>query len=317
MRGLISLVVPCYNEEQVLELFYEKTMQVLSQLEYDYEMVFIDDGSVDRTSEIVKDFHKDNPKVSLISFSRNFGKEAGIYAGLSHAKGDWVVVMDADLQHPPEILLQMMAYAKEGYDTVATQRINRKGEFFLKKICANAFYHLMDKMTDTKVVKGAQDFRLMTRTVVNAILDLREYNRFSKGIFSWVGFKVKYIEVEDVQRPLGETKWNFRSLFNYAIEGILAFSTIPLRLATVLGVVISFGAFLFLMQIIIQAVFFGVDVPGYPSTMVVILFMGGIQMLLIGIASEYIAKIYYEIKARPKYIIREHIESWDEEKLDE
>lgn len=311
---LLSIVVPCYNEEQVLKMFYNEIIKVLNKIKnYEYEIIFVDDGSTDYTPYIVKEIHKNNKRVSLISFSRNFGKESGIYAGLSNTKGDLVVVMDADLQHQPKVLLEMIKYVEEGYDTVTTQRTDREGESFFKRIFSNLFYNIMSKFTDVNVVKGAQDFRLMKRIVVDAILDLREYNRFSKGIFSWVGFKVKYIKVDNVERPVGETKWNFKSLFNYAIEGILAFSTSPLRFATIIGALISFGAFLFLLQIIIEVLFFGIKEPGYPSMMVVILFIGGIQILLIGILSEYIAKIYYEIKSRPKYIIREHIKSSEKE----
>jgi len=308
---LLSIVVPCYNEEQILEMFYNEIKKILNIIKYDYEIIFIDDGSTDRTPDIIKEFHRTNKRVSLISFSRNFGKESGIYAGLSNSKGNLILVMDADLQHQPKVLLEMIKYIEKGYDTVTTQRINRKGESFIKRKFSNLFYIIMRKFTDTSIVKGAQDFRLMKRIVVDAILDLKEYNRFSKGIFSWVGFKVKYIKVDNVKRPIGKTKWTFKNLFNYAIEGILAFSTAPLRIATIIGTFISFGAFLFLLQVIIEALFFGIKEPGYPSMMAVILFIGGIQILLIGIVSEYIAKIYYEIKSRPKYIIREHIKSAD------
>jgi len=308
---LLSIVVPCYNEEQILEMFYNEIKKILNIIKYDYEIIFIDDGSTDRTPDIIKEFHRTNKRVSLISFSRNFGKESGIYAGLSNSKGNLILVMDADLQHQPKVLLEMIKYIEKGYDTVTTQRINRKGESFIKRKFSNLFYIIMRKFTDTSIVKGEQDFRLMKRIVVDAILDLKEYNRFSKGIFSWVGFKVKYIKVDNVKRPIGKTKWTFKNLFNYAIEGILAFSTAPLRIATIIGTLISFGAFLFLLQVIIEALFFGIKEPGYPSMMAVILFIGGIQILLIGIVSEYIAKIYYEIKSRPKYIIREHIKSAD------
>ncbi|SHJ76439.1 glycosyltransferase family 2 protein [Paramaledivibacter caminithermalis] len=312
-KGLLSIVVPCYNEEQVLDLFYSEIKKVLNKIEYDYEIIFIDDGSTDHTPDIVKDIHKNDKQVSLISFSRNFGKEAGIYAGLSNAKGDLIVVMDADLQHQPKVLLEMLKYIEEGYDTVTTQRIDREGESFLKRIFSNLFYSIMNRFTDVNLVKDSQDFRLMKRIVVDAILNLKEYNRFSKGIFSWVGFKTKYIKVDNVERPAGDTKWNFRTLFNYAIEGILAFSTVPLRFATIIGILISFGAFLLLLQVIIEALFFGIKEPGYPSMMAVILFIGGIQILLIGVVSEYIAKIYYEIKSRPKYIIREYIKPTERE----
>lgn len=307
-KQLLSIVVPCYNEEDVLGMFYDETVKILASMDFRYEILFIDDGSTDRTAALIKSFHKHNPNISLISFSRNFGKESAIYAGLCNAKGDLVVVMDADLQHPPSLLPEMIQHIEDGYDTVTTKRISREGESFGKRIFSNIFYRIMNRFTDSNIVNGAQDFRMMKRIVVDAILDLKEYNRFSKGIFSWVGFKVQYIETANVERPVGETKWNFKSLFNYAIEGILAFSTVPLRIATVIGLLISSGALLYMLIILVEAIFFGIKEPGYPSMMAVILFIGGIQMLLTGILSEYVAKIYYEIKSRPKYIVREHIE---------
>ena len=312
----LSIVVPCYNEEEVLELFYTTTIKVVEQVQekYDYEFVFIDDGSKDKTLEILKKLREEDSHIHIISFSRNFGKEAAIYAGLSSCIGDLVVVMDADLQHPPAVLPEMLKGIEDGYDTVTTKRMNRKGEGRIKSAFSRCFYSLMKKLTKTEIVNGAQDFRMMKRIVVDAILSLKEYNRFSKGIFSWVGFKVKYIEIENVERAAGETKWSLKSLFRYAIEGILAFSTSPLRISTVVGAIISLFAIILGICILGQTLIYGKDVPGYASTITTILFMGGIQLLSIGIIGEYIAKMYLEIKDRPKYLIREDIKSENEDK---
>lgn len=312
----LSIVVPCYNEEEVLELFYTTTIKVVEQVQekYDYEFVFIDDGSKDKTLEILKKLREEDSHIHIISFSRNFGKEAAIYAGLSNCIGDLVVVMDADLQHPPAVLPEMLKGIEDGYDTVTTKRMNRKGEGRIKSVFSRCFYSLMKKLTKTEIVNGAQDFRMMKRIVVDAILSLKEYNRFSKGIFSWVGFKVKYIEIENVERAAGETKWSLKSLFRYAIEGILAFSTSPLRISTVVGAIISLFAIILGICILGQTLIYGKDVPGYASTITTILFMGGIQLLSIGIIGEYIAKMYMEIKDRPKYLIREDIKSENEDK---
>lgn len=305
----ISLIVPCYNEEQVINMFYEETKKVLEQISenYTYEFVFIDDGSKDNTLNLLKKLRNENEKVTIISFSRNFGKEAGIYAGLNNATGDLVVIMDADLQHPPKIILEMVKGIEEGYDTVTTRRKNRKGEPVIKSAFSKLFYKIMSKIVDFELVQGAQDFRMMKREVVDAILSLKEYNRFSKGIFSWVGFKVKYIEIENAERAAGKTKWSFKSLFKYAMEGILSFSTVPLRISTILGLIISFIAIIAICIIIGQTIIFGKDVPGYASIITAVLFMGGVQLICLGIIAEYISKMYLEIKDRPKYIIREKI----------
>lgn len=305
----VSLIVPCYNEEQVISMFYEETMKVLDMIKdkYDYEFVFVDDGSKDKTLNMLRELKKKDDKINIISFSRNFGKEAGIYAGLNNATGDLVVIMDADLQHPPRIILEMIAGIEEGYDTVTTKRINRKGEPVIKSAFSKMFYKIMSKIVDFELVQGAQDFRIMKREVVDAILSLKEYNRFSKGIFSWVGFKVKYIEIENVERVAGTTKWSFKSLFKYAIEGMVSFSTVPLRISTILGLVISFIAIISTCIIIIQTLIQGKVVPGYASIITAVLFMGGIQLTCLGIISEYISKMYLEIKDRPKYIVREKL----------
>lgn len=305
----ISLIVPCYNEEQVINIFYTETKKVLNNIEenYTYEFVFIDDGSSDNTLSLLKELRKKDEKITIISFSRNFGKEAGIYAGLNNATGDLVVIMDADLQHPPKIILEMVKGIEEGYDTVTTRRINRKGEPVIKSAFSKMFYKIMSKIVDFELVQGAQDFRMMKREVVDAIISLKEYNRFSKGIFSWVGFKVKYIEIENTERVAGTTKWSFKSLFKYAMEGMLSFSTVPLRISTILGLVISIIAIISTCIIIIQTLIFGKVVPGYASIITAVLFMGGVQLICLGIIAEYISKMYLEIKDRPKYIIREKI----------
>lgn len=307
----LSIVVPCYNEEKVLNVFYERIMKVVKEFEknYNYELVFVDDGSKDKTFEELKKLRSKNKNIKIISFSRNFGKEAGIYAGLSNSDGDLVVVIDADCQHPPETILEMLKCIEEGYDTVATRRINRKGEPIIKSFLSGLFYKFINKFMEIKLEQNAQDFRMMKRNVVDAILSLEEYNRFSKGIFSWVGFNCKYIEVENESRAAGTSKWGFKSLFKYAIEGITSFTTAPLKLATFLGLIVFVVSLVFGIEIIIQTLVLGKDTPGYASTIVSVLFMGGVQLLCIGILSEYISKMYMEIKGRPKFIVKEKIDN--------
>lgn len=309
----LSIVVPCYNEESVIETFYKKLMEITSQIsnKYDYEIIFVDDGSKDQTFPKMKELREKDSKIKIISFSRNFGKEAGIHAGLSSSTGELTVVMDADLQHPPEVLLEMIKYIEQGYDTVATRRKNRKGEPVFKSFCARMFYKLINRFMEVKLEEGAQDFRMMRRTVVDAILSLNEYNRFSKGIFSWVGFNCKYIEIDNVKRAAGQTKWSFSSLWKYAMEGITSFTTAPLKIATFVGIFVFIISTIFAFAIIIQTLIMGKDVPGYASTIVSVLFMGAIQLLCVGILSEYISKMYMEIKDRPKYIIKSKIDKED------
>ena len=304
----LSIVVPAYNEEEVIELFYKKVKEIVDRIKekYEYEIVFVDDGSTDNTLNILKKLRESDKNINIISFSRNFGKEAGMYAGLENSSGDIVVILDADLQHDPENIIKMIKYIEEGYDTVTTIR-NRKGESKIKSFFANMFYKFMSGNKETKLKKGSQDFRMMTRQVVQAILELKEYNRFSKGIFNWVGFKTKYIEVENQKRAAGKTKWNFMKLFKYAIDGITSFSVGPLKVATVSGGIISLLSLIFAIQIVIQTLLMGKDVPGYASTITSVLFMGGIQLITIGILSEYVGKIYLEIKGRPQYIVKEKI----------
>lgn len=307
----LSIVVPCYNEENVIETFYNKLMEITEKISdnYDYEVIFVDDGSKDETFSKMKNLRAKNDKIKIISFSRNFGKEAGIHAGLSNSTGELTVVMDADLQHPPEIILEMLKYIEEGYDTVATRRKNRKGEPVFKSFCARMFYKLINNFMEVKLEEGAQDFRMMKRNVVDAILSLDEYNRFSKGIFNWVGFKCKYIEIDNVKRAAGKTKWSFSSLWKYAMEGITSFTTAPLKIAIFIGIFVFIVSTIFAFTIIVQTLIMGKDVPGYASTIVSVLFMGAIQLLCIGILSEYISKMYMEIKNRPKYIIRDKIDN--------
>lgn len=307
----LSIVVPCYNEETVIEIFYNKLMEITAKIsdKYDYEVIFVDDGSQDETFSKMKALREKNSKIKIISFSRNFGKEAGIHAGLSNSTGELTVVMDADMQHPPEMILEMLKYIEEGYDTVTTRRKNRKGEPIIKSFCARMFYKLINKFMEVKLEEGSQDFRMMKRNVVDAILSLNEYNRFSKGIFNWVGFKCKYIEIENVKRAAGKTKWSFSSLWKYAMEGITSFTTAPLKIATFIGMFVFIISTIFAFTIVIQTLIMGKDVPGYASTIVSVLFMGAIQLLCIGILSEYISKMYMEIKNRPKYIIRDKIDN--------
>lgn len=304
----ISIVVPCYNEEKNINNFYEEMIKTLEKVKenYSYEIIFVNDGSNDQTEIEVKKVRKTDKNVILISFSRNFGKEAAIYAGLNNATGDLVTLIDADLQHPPVTILEMIKGINEGYDVVATKRKNRKGEPVIKSVFSKLFYKMMRMFIP--IEKNVQDFRLMKKEVVDAILSLKEYNRFSKGIFTWVGFNIKYIEIENIERKAGKTKWSFKKLFSYAIEGITSFTTAPLKASTLMGFCISIIAIISTIVIILQTLIYGKDVPGYASIITAILFMGGVQLISIGILSEYISKMYLEIKKRPKYIIKEKID---------
>lgn len=304
----ISIIVPAYNEEEVINLFYNELKKVLEDIskDYNYEIIFIDDGSQDNTLNILKQIREKDKKISIISFSRNFGKEAGIYAGLSNLTGDLTVIMDADLQNDPQIIKEMLKYIEEGYDTVTTVR-NRKHEARIKSLGAKLFYKIIKGTDNVEIKEDLQDFRMMTKQVVNAILELQEYNRFSKGIFSWVGFNTKYISVENRKRKAGKTKWSFKKLTGYAIDGITSFTVKPLRIATVSGIIISFISLVLAIQIVLQTLIYGKDSPGYASTITSVLFIGGIQLITIGILSEYVGKIYMEIKKRPKYIEKEKI----------
>lgn len=302
----LSIVVPCYNEKETVSLFYDATSKVVEEMGIDYEIIFVNDGSKDSTlEECLKLYEAHKKIVKVIDFSRNFGKEGGLLAGLEYATGEYVAVMDADLQDPPSFLPEMFKEMEEkGVDIVGTRRVSRKGEPPIRSFFARQFYKLINKFSDVEIVDGARDYRLMTRQVVDAILELKEYHRFSKGIFVWVGFKTIYLEYENVERVAGETSWSFWKLLSYAIEGIIAFTVAPLRIATFSGIFISAFSFLFMLFIIVRAALFGDPVSGWPSMMTIILFLGGIQLVALGIIGEYLSKTYMEVKKRPNYIVR-------------
>ena len=310
MSQLLSVIVPCYNEEESLPFFYQRIQQVAAKLkekhQLEMECLFVDDGSKDKTLTLLRQYSQENPMMKYISFSRNFGKEAAIYAGLEHSQGDYVAMLDADLQDPPELLDEMYeAIVNEGYDCVATRRVTRKGEPPIRSFFARLFYRLMNKISQVDMVDGARDYRLMTRQMVDCILFLKEYSRFSKGIFGWVGYQTKWLEYENVERVAGETKWSFWKLFKYSIDGIVAFSTFPLDIAAFIGVLLCLAAFVFVIVLFVQTLAFGNPVSGYPSTLCIILFIGGVQLLTIGILGKYLAKTYLETKKRPIYIAKE------------
>ena len=308
MSKLCSCIVPCFNEEEVIPLYYEEMQKVRKQEEgkIDFEIIFIDDGSKDKTLEVIKKLSEQDECIHYVSFSRNFGKEAAMYAGSEHANGEYVVTMDVDLQDPPHLIPEMIrCIEEEGYDSVATRRVTRKGEPPIRSFFARRFYGLINKISDADIVDGARDFRMMKRDMVNAILSMPEYNRFTKGIFGWVGFKTKWIEFENVERAAGETKWSFWKLFRYALEGIIAFSTVPLTIVSLIGVIVCIIAFLFLLFVVIRAVIFGDPVAGWPSLICVISFLSGIQLLGIGVVGMYLSKTYLETKKRPIYIKKE------------
>lgn len=306
---LISLMVPCYNEEEALPFLYEALCKVMDECsQYDYELILVNDGSKDKTLAVMKDMAEKDARIHYISFSRNFGKEAAMYAGLAAAKGDWVGLLDADMQDPPSLLPEMFASLESGEtDIVATRRVSRKGEPPIRSFFARRFYRLINRHTDVEIVDGARDFRVMTRPVVDAILSLNERQRFSKGIFAWVGFRTKWLEYENVERVAGETKWSFWKLFLYAIEGIVSFTTAPLKIATYVGLFTSFGAFCYLLYYFIHAIVNQIwdKVAGYPSLLSFMLFLGGMILMALGIIGEYLAKTYLEVKNRPLYVIAE------------
>ena len=302
----ISVIVSCYNEQESIPYFYEEITKVADQMKsFHFEFLFVDDGSIDHTLSILKTLSKEDQRVRYLSFSRNFGKEAAMYAGLENSTGDYVTLMDADLQDPPSLLPQMCDLIEQGYDVVGTRRVTRKGEPPIRSFFARCFYKIINKMSKIEMVDGARDYRLMTRQVVNSILTLQEYNRYSKGLFSFVGYKTKWLEYENIERVAGETKWSFWKLFKYAIEGIVAFTTAPLSLASVLGVIICFVAFIAILVIVVKTLLFGDPVSGWPSMVCILLFVSGIQLLCMGIIGQYLAKTYLETKKRPIYIVRE------------
>ena len=308
MSKLCSCIVPCFNEEEVIPIYYEEMQKVRKQEEgkIDFEIIFIDDGSKDKTLEVIKKLSEQDECIHYVSFSRNFGKEAAMYAGFEHAKGEYVVTMDVDLQDPPHLIPEMIrCIEEEGYDSVATRRVTRKGEPPIRSFFARRFYGLINRISDADIVDGARDFRMMKRDMVDAILSMPEYNRFTKGIFGWVGFKTKLLEFENVERAAGETKWSFWKLFRYALEGIIAFSTVPLTIVSLIGVIVCIIAFLFLLFVVIRAAAFGDPVAGWPSLICVISFLSGIQLLGIGVVGMYLSKTYLETKKRPIYIKKE------------
>ncbi len=301
----ISIVVPAYNEEESIPYFYEEINKEFKELKQELELIFVDDGSKDKTLDVIKELTKDK-RVKYISFSRNFGKEAAMWAGLNASTGDYVTIMDSDLQDPPSLLKEMIRLIKEeGYDIVGTRRVTRKGEPVIRSFFARMFYKIINKMSKVEMVDGARDFRLMTRQVVNSVLSLKEYNRYSKGLFSFVGFKTKWLEYENIQRVAGETKWSFWKLLLYAIDGIVAFTTIPLTIAIAIGFIFCLIAFIMIIVVIIKTLAFGDPTTGWPSLACIIFMVSGIQLLCIGVIGEYLSKMYLEIKNRPIYIVKE------------
>ena len=301
----ISIIVTCYNEEESLPYFYQEIKKVLDNIKIDFEIIFVDDGSSDKTLDVIKELGK-NKEIKYLSFSRNFGKEAAMLAGLEASCGDYVTIMDSDLQDPPSLLPEMIRLIEEEkYDIIGTRRVTRKGEPAIRSFFARLFYKLINKMSKVEMVDGARDFRLMTRQVVNSILKLKEYNRYSKGLFSFVGYKTKWLEYENIKRVAGETKWSFWKLFIYAIEGIVSFTTIPLTISVIIGLIFCLIAFIMIVVVIVKTLILGDPTSGWPSLVCIIFLVSGVQLLCIGVIGEYIAKMYLEVKNRPIYIIKE------------
>ena len=301
---LLSIIVPCYNEGESIKYTYQEIKKVLNNINIQHEIVFINDGSKDNTLQILKNIGQNDKSVKYISFSRNFGKEAGMLAGLEYITGDCVVIMDADLQHPPELIPEMIKYYKEGYDQVIAKR-NRKGDNKYRTWATRLYYKLVNKLIDVELVDGVGDFRLLSRKAVDSILAMKEYNRFSKGIFSWIGFKQKTIQYENQSRVAGETKWSFKSLLSYGIDGIISFNDKPLRVCFVIGCSLIMMSLIYIVFLLVQILVSGIDVPGYFTTIASIMIIGGVQLVFIGVLGEYIGKIYYEVKKRPHFIVDE------------
>ena len=306
----ISVIIPCYYEEETIPLFYAEIEKIKSQTDDNFEYIFVNDGSKDRTLQVLRDLNQADKNVHYLSFSRNFGKEAALYAGLKHATGDLVTVMDADLQDPPGLLLTMKSMLEKNpdLDCVGTRRTTRDGEPLIRSFFARMFYKLINKISQVEMVDGARDFRLMRRQMVDAILEVSEYNRFSKGIFAWVGFETEYLEYKNVERVAGQTSWNFWQLFNYSLEGIINFSDAPLTIAFLAGILACIVAFVLMLIVIVRTLIFGDPTSGWPSMVSIILFLGGFQLLTIGILGKYVAKIFMETKKRPVYVIKEKSE---------
>lgn len=303
----ISLIIPCYNEEAALPFIYKELVLVSSQLkDYEFEYLFVNDGSSDRTLSILKELAASDPRVNYYSFSRNFGKEAAMFAGFCNADGDYVAVMDADLQDPPSLLPQMLEILQTGeYDSVATRRVSRDGEPKIRSFFARSFYKIINKISDADIVDGARDFRLMKREMVDAIVAMNEYNRFSKGIFGWIGFRTYWLPYKNVERVAGETKWSFWGLLKYAVDGIINFSQVPLSLASYGGVFLTFVSFLAIIFVVVRRLIFGDPVSGWASLVCIITFIGGVQLFCMGIIGQYLSKTYLEAKRRPHFIISE------------
>lgn len=308
----ISIIVPCYNEEEAMPIFYEEITKIADKMKKkcDFEFIFVNDGSKDKTLEVARELSGKDKRVRYVSFSRNFGKEAGMLAGLEASRGDYVAIMDVDLQDPPALIEEMYeTLKKEDYDCVATRRVSRDGEPPIRSFFAELYYKLINKISKTEIVNGARDFRLMTRQMVDSILELKEYNRFSKGIFSWVGYKTKWLEYKNVERVAGTTKWNFWKLFLYSLESIVAFSTVPLAIASILGILFCLVAFIMIVVIVIKTLTVGDPVAGWPSLVCIILLVSGLQLFCMGIIGQYLSKTYLEVKKRPVYIVKETEES--------
>lgn len=302
----LSLIIPCYNEQEALPIFYEEVIKVLAQMMCEYELIFVNDGSKDETLNILRNLAQKDERITYLSFSRNFGKESAMYAGFCNAHGDYVAVMDADMQDPPSLLPRMVEILESGeYDSVATCRMSREGEQPIRSCFAGMFYKIINKISDADIVDGARDFRLMKRSMVEAIVEMSEYNRFSKGIFGWIGYRTYWLPYENVNRVAGETKWNFWKLFKYAIDGVINFSQAPLSVASWFGIFMTIVSFFAVIFIVVRKLIFGDPVDGWASTVCIITLIGGIQLFCMGIIGQYIAKTYMEVKKRPHYIIAE------------
>lgn len=303
----ISIIVPCYNEQEAIPYFYEEINKISKNLKTDFEFIFVNDGSKDKTIEILKEYSKKDNRIKYIHFSRNFGKEAAMYAGLEYSSGDYVAIMDADLQDPPHLLPEMYEFLEKNkdYDCVGTRRVTRKGEPPIRSFFARMFYKIINKISKIEMVDGARDYRLMTRLMVNSILELKEYNRYSKGLFQFVGYQTKWLEYENIERVAGETKWSFWKLFIYALEGIIAFSTAPLAISSIAGIIFCFIAFIMIIFIIGKTLIYGDPTAGWPSLVCIIFFVSGIQLFCLGIMGQYLSKTYLETKNRPVYIVKE------------
>lgn len=311
-RKKISLLIPAYNEQEVLRHLYERLNKLAGQTpDYDFEFLFVNDGSRDKTLDIIKGYAENDHRIAYVNLSRNFGKETAMLAGIDHVTGDATVIIDADLQDPPELIPQMIALWEEGYDDVYAKRRSRAGESWFKKVTSETFYKLLQKSTSIPIQRDTGDFRLLSRRCIEALRQFRESQRYTKGMFSWIGYKKKEIIYDRDARAAGVTKWNYFKLVNFAIDGITSFTTAPLRISSVLGILISFASFIYILFLVIRTTFYGSDLAGYPSMMAVILFLGGIQLLSLGVIGEYIGRIFNETKSRPLYFIEEYHQSGD------